>query len=119
MASNIEFVQYVCDQISDAGKITFKKMFGEYGIYYNQKIIGLISDDQFFIKITENGRKFMEENFEDEIIEAPAYQGAKPSFLIENLDDKEALAKLIKITYLELPEPKFKNKKQLILRSKV
>jgi len=42
MASNIEFVEYVCDQISDAGNIIYKKMFGDYGVYCNNKIIGLI-----------------------------------------------------------------------------
>ncbi|APC79487.1 hypothetical protein NPD2_3326 [Clostridium botulinum] len=48
MASNIEFVEYVCDQISGAGDITYKKMFGDYGVYCNEKIIGLICDNQFF-----------------------------------------------------------------------
>ena len=36
MASTLEFAEYVCDQISGAGSITYKKMFGEYGIYCNR-----------------------------------------------------------------------------------
>ena len=55
MASTVEFVEYVCDQISGAGSITYKKMFGEYGIYCNEKIIGLICDNQFFVKKTKIG----------------------------------------------------------------
>ncbi|MDD4923496.1 MAG: TfoX/Sxy family protein [Dehalococcoidales bacterium] len=50
MASDIGFVEYVCSQISGAGDITYKKMFGEYGIYVNGKIAGLICNDQFFFK---------------------------------------------------------------------
>ena len=41
MASNLDFVEYVCEQIGGAGQITYKKMFGEYGIYCNEKIIGV------------------------------------------------------------------------------
>lgn len=111
MSSNISFVEYVCDQIKDAGNITFKKMFGEYGVYCNNKIIGLICDDQFFLKTTEGGRNFIIEHSLDGITEAPAYKGAKPSFVIEKLDDREYIVNLIKTTYLELPEPKPKKKK--------
>ena len=55
MASNLEFVEYVCDQISGAGSITYKKMFGEYGVYCDGKVIGVICENQFFVKKTEAG----------------------------------------------------------------
>ncbi|EKO1914100.1 TfoX/Sxy family protein [Clostridium botulinum] len=106
MASNIEFVEYVCDQIGDAGNITYKKMFGDYGVYCNNKIIGLICDNQFFLKITKAGRDLL-----NEVIEAPAYEGAKPSFLIESLDNREYLNKIVFATYKELPMPKPKKKR--------
>ena len=48
MASNVDFVEYVCAQMSGAGTVTYKKMFGEYGVYLNDKIIGLICDNRFF-----------------------------------------------------------------------
>ena len=57
MASRLEFVQYAVSQMEEAGAITYKKMFGEYGVYCNGKIFGVICDDQLFIKITEAGRK--------------------------------------------------------------
>lgn len=57
MASSPEFVEYVCEQLSGAGEITYKKMFGEYGIYCNGKIIGVVCDDQFFLKPTKSGRE--------------------------------------------------------------
>jgi TfoX/Sxy family transcriptional regulator of competence genes len=49
MASDQSFVDYVCDQINAEGSITFKKMFGEYAIYCDSKIVALICDNQLFI----------------------------------------------------------------------
>ena len=57
MASSLEFVRYAAEQMGAAGEITYKKMFGEYGIYCNGKIVGLICENQLFIKITEAGRR--------------------------------------------------------------
>ena len=57
--SNADFVQYIADQCSGAGEIVAKKMFGDYGIYCNGKIFGLICDDCFYLKPTEAGRKLI------------------------------------------------------------
>ena len=53
MASKAEFVEYIADQLSGAGQITYRKMFGEYGMYCDGKIFALICGDELFIKITE------------------------------------------------------------------
>jgi len=106
MASTIEFVTYVCAQIRGTEEITYKKMFGEYTIYCNDKIIGLICENQLFIKQTESGKKLL-----SEVIEGSPYTGAKAHFLLESLEDREELAKFIRATYEELPEPKPKKKK--------
>ena len=90
MATNPEFVQYIADQLHSAGVITYRKMFGEYGMYLDGKIFSLICDNQFFVKITE---------------------GAKPYFLVEELDDREWLTELAVRTWKELPVPKPKKKK--------
>ena len=50
MSSNIQFV---ADQCSEAGEITSRKMFGDYGIYCDGKIVGLVCDDCFFLKPTD------------------------------------------------------------------
>ena len=47
MASNTDFVQYIADQCAGAGEIMVKKMFGDYGIYCDGNIFGLICDDCF------------------------------------------------------------------------
>ena len=107
MASDQNFVDFIVDQIENAGEITAKKMFGEYGIFSNKKIFGLICDNKLFIKPTEAGRTFIKD-----VVEAPPYPGAKNSFLIEDkIEDREWLSNLVKITLKELPEPKPKKKK--------
>lgn len=105
MASNPDFVAYVCAQLGGAGSITFKKMFGEYGIYCDGKIIGLVCDNQFFLKKTDAALGM---GFE----EAPPYPGAKPSLLIDSIDDRAQMARLVRATYDALPEPKPKKRKQ-------
>ena len=108
MATDKTFVDFVLDQIENAGEITAKKMFGEYGVFSNGKIFALICDNKLFIKPTESGRAFIQD-----VVEAPPYKGAKPSFLIEDkIEDREWLSELIRISLKELPEPKPKKKKK-------
>jgi TfoX/Sxy family transcriptional regulator of competence genes len=107
MASEQNFVDFVMEQIRDAGEVTAKKMFGEYGIYAEGKLFGLICDNKLFIKPTISGREFI-----GNVIEAPPYEGAKPSFLIEEeIEDSDWLSELVRISLKELPSPKPKKKK--------
>ena len=93
MASEPGFVEYVCDQMSDAGRVTYRKMFGEYAIYCGGKVVALVCDDQLFVKPTLGGRAYI-----GEPVEAPPYPGAKLSFLIEgHIDDREWLVGLIEV----------------------
>ncbi|NTW97440.1 MAG: TfoX/Sxy family protein [Oscillochloris sp.] len=107
MASDESFVTFIVDQIEGAGAISYRKMFGEYAIYRDGKVVALVCDNQLFVKRTDAGRTFI-----GAVVEAPPYPGAKPSFLIEdNLDDREWMSQLIRITANELPAPKPKKKK--------
>jgi len=107
MASDKKFVEYIIDQIENAGEITYKHMFGEFGVFCKGKIFALICDNKLFIKPTEAGKKFI-----GDVVEAPPYTGAKNSFLIgDKIDDREWLSELVRITVLELPEPKPKKRK--------
>lgn len=106
MASDLSFVEYVIQQTSEAGIITYKRMFGEYGIYCNDKFVGVICDNILYVKKTMAGDTVC-----PGLEEAPPYEGAKPHFVFEDVDDNETLSKFIKATYKELPAPKPKNKK--------
>lgn len=107
MATEQRFVDFIIDQIGFSEQVTNKKMFGEYGLYFENKLFGLVCDNKLFIKPTQSGREYI-----NEVVEASPYPGAKSSFLIEEkLDDREWLRKLVKITVNELPEPKLKKNK--------
>jgi len=102
MASDLDFVEYVVDQMRDAGPVSYRKMFGEYAVYRGGKVVALVCDNQLFVKPTAAGRAFI-----GEVVEAPPYPGAKPSFLIgEEMDDGDWLSQLIRMTEKELPLPK-------------
>jgi TfoX/Sxy family transcriptional regulator of competence genes len=106
VASKIEFVKFIVDQLCNAGEITYRKMFGEYGVYCDGKIFALICDDQLFVKITKAGRKRY-----PHLPEAPPYEGGKNYFFIEDVDNREMLTELTMVTCEELPKPKPKKKK--------
>lgn len=93
MASHADFVNYVAEQLREAGAIRSRKMFGEYGLYCNGIFFGVICDDQFFIKITPQG----EAAFPD-LPKAPPYEGAKDSFLFEDVEERERITQLVRIT---------------------
>jgi TfoX/Sxy family transcriptional regulator of competence genes len=108
MASDQRFVDFIIDQVNSSGRVTYKKMFGEYGLYFDIKLFALVCDNKLFIKPTSAGRAFI-----DNVVEAPPYPGAKNSFLIEDkLEDSDWLNELIRLTVEELPEPKPKPKKR-------
>jgi TfoX/Sxy family transcriptional regulator of competence genes len=107
MATDIDFVEFVTDQIESDKKVSYRKMFGEYALYCNGKVVGLICDNQLFVKVTEAGKQFV-----GDIDLASPYPGAKLSFLIgDEIDDREWISELIKLTEQELPKPKPKKKK--------
>ena len=114
MASDEQFVRYVLDQLTGVHGLTSRRMFGEYAIYKDGKVVALICDNQLFVKPTSAGRQFI-----GTPVEAPAYKGAKPSFLIDGeLDNKDWLSRLILLTHDELPLPKPKKNKELSRRSR-
>ena len=39
MSTSREFIDYILENIEDAGVVTFRKMFGEYAVYCDGKVI--------------------------------------------------------------------------------
>ena len=107
MSSRIEYVEFVMDQMRGAGNITCRKMFGEYGLYCGGKIFAVVCDDQLYIKITKAGKEVC-----PGLSEAPPSEGAKNYLLMDDVEDKELLTKLVAATCRELPEPKKKKPKK-------
>lgn len=105
MACNPDLVQYIIDQCSGAGEIAVIKMMGEYCVYCDGVLFGLICDNNFYVKVTEPGRGALKE-----VILRPPYDGAKDYFYINDVDDGDYLTTIIKATIPALPKPKAKKK---------
>ena len=93
MACNPDFVQYIVDQCSGAGDISVKKMMGDWCIYCDNVLFGLICDNNLFIKRTYPGATVLKE-----LDERPPYPGARPYFYISDVDDREYLTALVRAT---------------------
>ena len=103
MASSTDIVQYIVDQCSGAGRIDAKKMMGDYCIYCDGVLFGLICDNNLYLKVTEPGRALLKE-----VILRPPYDGAKDYFYISDVDNRDYLVALIKATLPALPRSKSK-----------
>ena len=106
MASSKEFLNFILEQLSGLGDISYRPMMGEYIIYYRGKIVGGIYDDRLLVKKTKSARDLM-----PAAVCCLPYEGAKEMLLVDEIDDKEFLAKLFEAMYDELPSPKQKRKK--------
>nr|WP_205397040.1 TfoX/Sxy family protein [Streptococcus lutetiensis] len=103
MASSKEYLAFILDQLSVIPEISYRAMMGEYILYYRGKVIGGIYDNRFLLKATKSATVLLPEAR----LELP-YEGAKKMLLVDQLDDKALLSRLLKAMYEELPEPKKK-----------
>lgn len=107
MASHQDFLDYVTEQLRGAGAIRSRKMFGEYGLYCDEVFFAVICDDQLFIKVTPAGEAAF-----PHLPKAPPYEGAKDSFLVEDVDDhRDTMTALTRITCLALQNQPKKRRK--------
>ena len=108
MPNDPDFIDFVIDQVKGGCEMTYRHMFGGTTMYVNSKVIGLICNNQLFVKPTEAGRAYI-----GSVVEAPPYEGAKNSFLIgDEIEDADWLTKLLVVTENELPAPRPKKKRK-------
>lgn len=106
VATDPAFVEHLIDQLAEVPDLSARRMFGEYALYVGPRVVALACDNQLFVKPTAAGRALL-----GAPVEAAPYPGAKPCFLIDQLDDAAFLAALVGATASELPLPKQKKKK--------
>ena len=113
MASHLDFVNYVSDQLRAAGTIRSRKMFGEYGLYCNDVFFGVICDDQLFVNVTPAGEAAF-----PSLPKEPPYEGAKDYFLVEDVDNAPLLTELVTVTCeaLRQIQPERKKKSPVKIR---
>ena len=104
MATNESTIDFLLEQLDALPDVRARKMFGEYALYHQEKVVGLVCDDQLFVKITPEGKAFVGDQYE----EGNAYPGAKPSMVIgaDEIENSERLCELFRITADSLPAPK-------------
>jgi TfoX/Sxy family transcriptional regulator of competence genes len=101
MATKADFIEYLREQLAGAGAVSFRRMFGEYAVYLDERVVALVCDNQLFVKPTAGGRAFL-----GSATEAPPYPGASMYFLVDEvLESAQDVAQLIRITARELPAP--------------
>lgn len=100
MGSTKDCLDFVIDEIRDKDLVKFKKMFGEYAIYYDEKVVALICDNELYIKSTKKGLELARENNLDL---TPPFPGAKDWILMsEEIENIDLLNEIIEITREEL-----------------
>ena len=97
MASSREYLDFILEQLSGLEDVSWRGMMGEFILYYKGRIAGGIYDDRLLVKPVKAARELMPEAEE----ELP-YEGAKPMLLVDNVDNREFLTKLLTAMYPEL-----------------
>ena len=103
MASSKAYLDFVLEQLSDLDGVTYRAMMGEYILYFRDKVIGGVYDDRLLVKPVPAAISLMPEASH----ELP-YEGAKEMLLVDAVDDREFLCKLLLAMYDELPAQKKK-----------
>lgn len=106
MACSEDFVQYIVEQCAGAGEIVARKMMGDYCLYCDGVVVGLICDNCLYIKPTEAVMALL-----DEVFFRKPYDGAKDYFYITNVDNRDHLSDIVRTTVANLPTPKPKRRK--------
>lgn len=94
MAVSENYLQFIQDQLNDFDSITYKKMFGGIGVFYNGKMFALInSKDVFHLKADESNRQQYEEQGMEPMGSKGNGKGGMPYFQVpvEILEDKTEL----------------------------
>lgn len=98
MASTKAYLDFVLEQLSGLDEVRFRAMMGEYILYYRGKVFGGVYDDRLLVKPVPTAVNLMP----DATMELP-YDGAKEMILVDGIDDREFLCKLIESMWEELP----------------
>jgi len=91
VASTKEYRDFILEQLSEAPNITCQPMMGEFLLYSNNVLFGGIYDDRLLVKIVPENERY-------KMTEEIPYDGAKPMYFMEDVDNKEKLAEIVNTT---------------------
>ena len=98
--SNPDLVQYIVEQAGQAGEVCAKKMFGDYCLYCDGKPVGLICDNYLYLKPLKQLEPLLRDC--DRQMQSP-YEGAKPHYVITDVDDRDYVSSLVKTVAEDIP----------------
>ena len=88
MSSTKEYRDFIMEQLSELDKVTYKSMMGEYLLYYNGLLFGGIYDDRLLVKKVDTNEEY-------EMQESIPYKGAKPMYLVDDVDNQDTLKDIV------------------------
>lgn len=106
MATTVDYIKFVCDQLTGVGAVRYRKMFGEYMVYVNDKPLLLVCDNTVFVKILPELSQLMA----GAEIGLP-YEGGKEHYILD-IEDREKSMAVIEILEPIIPLPKPRKKKR-------
>ena len=102
MASDASYVEYIAEQAGLGPRLASKKMFGEYALYVEGKVVAFVCDNHLYVKPTEPGRALLQT-----VDAQPPYPGGKPHYRIgAELDERDLLQRIFLATADALPPPR-------------
>lgn len=104
MSTTVDYIEFVCEQIRGVGDVRYRKMFGEYMVYVNDKPVLLVCDNTVFVKMLDE--------IKDEMLYAESgypYKGAKEHYILD-IENTELSKRVIQTLELVIPVPKPKKK---------
>ena len=96
MATSKEYKEFILEQLNLLDNITYKAMMGEFLLYYNNVLFGGIYDNRLLVKIVDNNKKY---NMQEQL----PYEGTKPMYFVDDVDNKELLKEIVIETCKGLP----------------
>ena len=88
MATSKDFKEYILERLDLLDNITCKSMMGEYLLYYANTLFGGIYDNRLLVKIVDTNKKY---GMQEQI----PYDGAKPMYMVEDVENKELLKEIV------------------------
>ena len=102
MATSPATIAHLLDLLSGAGHLSARKMFGEYALYLDEKIVAFVCDDTLFLKPTPSALTLL-----PNVERGPCYPGSKPYLILtDTLDDPDLAIRALRAVAADAPPPK-------------
>ena len=94
MSTTKDYIEYIVDQLDNSDKIHIRAMFGEYALYYDEKVVAFVCDNQAFVKINSYTEHILGSRYQ----KGPAYKGSKDYYVLgdEVLEDSKLFMEVVR-----------------------